>query len=189
MICEIQKSALSICANLCLLVATTCELHCASCEPDITYFSKDDSFTKKRRRAKRKHLRPQSPRTYTFEINERIKSRTAKHKIRKWTADSGATVSVINDPAMFESIEKVNPNKYVRVASNDVVQVQAIGTVRLQMVIARLKSRFVVCGYSQRQGLDYERAFSATLRAANLRCSALRPRPAATPKGRAQSVG
>ena len=31
--------------------------------------------------------------------------------------------------------------------------------------ISRFKSRFVVCGYSQRQGLDYDRAFSATLRA------------------------
>ena len=35
--------------------------------------------------------------------------------------------------------------------------------------IARFKSRFVVCGYSQRQGLDYDRAFSATLRATSFR--------------------
>jgi transposase InsO family protein len=35
--------------------------------------------------------------------------------------------------------------------------------------IERFKSRFVVCGYSQRQGIDYERAFSATLRATTFR--------------------
>ena len=35
--------------------------------------------------------------------------------------------------------------------------------------ISRYKSRFVVCGYSQRQGIDYDRAFSATLRATSFR--------------------
>ena len=35
--------------------------------------------------------------------------------------------------------------------------------------IERFKSRFVVCGYSQRQGLDYDRAFSATMRASSFR--------------------
>ena len=35
--------------------------------------------------------------------------------------------------------------------------------------IERLKSRFVVCGYSQRPGIDYDRAFSATLRATTFR--------------------
>ena len=35
--------------------------------------------------------------------------------------------------------------------------------------IERFKSRFVVCGYSQRQGVDYDRAFSATLRATSFR--------------------
>lgn len=35
--------------------------------------------------------------------------------------------------------------------------------------IERFKSRFVVCGYSQRQGIDYDRAFSATLRATSFR--------------------
>ena len=33
----------------------------------------------------------------------------------------------------------------------------------------RYKSRFVVCGYSQRPGIHYERTFSATLRAASFR--------------------
>ena len=35
--------------------------------------------------------------------------------------------------------------------------------------ISKLKSRFVVCGYSQRQGVDYDRAFSATLRGTTFR--------------------
>ena len=35
--------------------------------------------------------------------------------------------------------------------------------------IERFKSRFVVCGYSQRHGIDYDRAFSATLRATSFR--------------------
>jgi hypothetical protein len=35
--------------------------------------------------------------------------------------------------------------------------------------IERFKSRFVVCGYSQVQGRDYERAFSATMRATSFR--------------------
>ena len=35
--------------------------------------------------------------------------------------------------------------------------------------VDKLKSRFVVCGYSQRQGIDYDRAFSSTLRAASFR--------------------
>ena len=35
--------------------------------------------------------------------------------------------------------------------------------------ISRFKSRFVVCGYSQRQGIDYDRAFSATLRGTTFR--------------------
>ena len=36
--------------------------------------------------------------------------------------------------------------------------------------IERRKSRFVVCGYSQVKGKDFERAFSATLRATSFRC-------------------
>ena len=36
--------------------------------------------------------------------------------------------------------------------------------------LERRKSRFVVCGYSQIKGKDYERAFSATLRATSFRC-------------------
>lgn len=35
--------------------------------------------------------------------------------------------------------------------------------------IEKWKARFVVCGYSQRQGVDYDRAFSATLRATSFR--------------------
>ena len=35
--------------------------------------------------------------------------------------------------------------------------------------ISRYKARFVVCGYSQIKGLDYEHAFSATLRATSFR--------------------
>lgn len=35
--------------------------------------------------------------------------------------------------------------------------------------VERYKSRFVVCGYSQRQGIDYDRAFSATLRSSSFR--------------------
>lgn len=35
--------------------------------------------------------------------------------------------------------------------------------------IEKFKSRFVVCGYSQRKGIDYDRAFSSTLRAATFR--------------------
>ena len=35
--------------------------------------------------------------------------------------------------------------------------------------IERFKSRFVVCGYSQRHGVDYDRSFSATLRATSFR--------------------
>lgn len=35
--------------------------------------------------------------------------------------------------------------------------------------IEKFKSRFVVCGYSQRQGIDYDRAFSATLRGTTFR--------------------
>ena len=36
--------------------------------------------------------------------------------------------------------------------------------------IERFKSRFVVCGYSQVQGRDFEHAFSATLRSTSFRC-------------------
>jgi hypothetical protein len=35
--------------------------------------------------------------------------------------------------------------------------------------VDRFKSRFVVCGYSQRHGVDYDRAFSSTLRASSFR--------------------
>ena len=35
--------------------------------------------------------------------------------------------------------------------------------------IDKFKARFVVCGYSQIEGLDYDRAFSATLRATSFR--------------------
>jgi transposase InsO family protein len=35
--------------------------------------------------------------------------------------------------------------------------------------VERFKSRFCVCGYSQREGIDYDRAFSATLRASSFR--------------------
>ena len=35
--------------------------------------------------------------------------------------------------------------------------------------IERFKSRFVVCGYSQRHGVDYDQAFSATMRMTSFR--------------------
>ena len=47
----------------------------------------------------------------------------------------------------------------------------------------KLKSRFVVCGYSQRQGIDYERAFSSTLRASSFRTIACHLRGSETPVG------
>ena len=35
--------------------------------------------------------------------------------------------------------------------------------------IERYKARFVACGYSQTQGIDYDRAFSATMRSTSFR--------------------
>ena len=35
--------------------------------------------------------------------------------------------------------------------------------------IDRFKARFVVCGYSQQAGIDYDRTFSATMRASSFR--------------------
>ena len=49
------------------------------------------------------------------------------------------------------------------VTLGDAIKVKRDGT------IDRFKSRFVVCGYSQIQGVDYTQSFSATLRATSMR--------------------
>ena len=48
--------------------------------------------------------------------------------------DSGASVSVTCTPELLETVDDVNPDKYVQVANGKLVKVTAIGTVRLNML-------------------------------------------------------
>jgi transposase InsO family protein len=123
------------CASLCLLVAAACGHECGECEPDITYITSQDQLLRKRRFPKKSEFKPN---TYSsvFHLNER--GRTAKHKKQPFSkqpfnVDSGATVTVIGDANLFESIESVRPSIRVQVANGEHVQPALMGTVKLNM--------------------------------------------------------
>ena len=54
--------------------------------------------------------------------------------IKEHTVDSGASISVTNRASLLETVDILNPGKYVQVANKQMVKVEAIGTVRLHMV-------------------------------------------------------
>jgi transposase InsO family protein len=75
-----------------------------------------------------------------------------------------------------ESLAKINTWEYVsrfdpRLRGRTPTKSRWVYAIKYKRdgTIERFKSRFVVCGYSQRHGVDYDRAFSSTLRASSFR--------------------
>ena len=117
------------CAHLLCFVASAANL-CQECQPDITYFVKDDGMVRKRRKPKQKeaslHAKPSAQ---TWQIKT-ARVRTAKHKqtalhvnvlqhdqiTKQWCPDSGATVSVTNNLSNFVQITDSCPKIEVGVA-------------------------------------------------------------------------
>ena len=120
----------------CMLAAAHAE-GCAFCHTDRVYLADSDELVCKRRAAKLSELQHKlSSNELVFELCD-IHTRTAKHKHASskgsstWTPDTGATVTVCNRLDLFETIEDYKPNKRVRVANKQHVQVELIGTIRL----------------------------------------------------------
>ena len=120
------------CAQLALLTAAACGVQCGACEPDITYFTKNAEVIRKRRRPKRVEIESQQKQQCsTFQIFR--KARTNKHKHaqrfdKHWNTDSGATISVTNNPGIFKTIDEVNPNMDVQVANGQRIRPTMRGT-------------------------------------------------------------
>ena len=174
------KRPFHFCAHVCLLLAAATEQQCGTCEPNVTYFTKGEDFVRKRRPTKRKELRrakqhQQQPRTISYGME--FTARTAKHKQlhvsssnsafavhksktnpQKWTTDSGATVSVISDASLFETIDEVDPERYLRVANKQIVKALLIGSVRLNMRDEKGKSYTVLL-----KNVHYSPHFSGNL--------------------------
>ena len=139
-----------VCAHLLCLVACAADA-CQECEPNITYFAREDGLLRKRRKPKQKELRVSQKPAAAWRIGN-VCARTNKHKQgaykivgtackvsassgrkKPWTPDSGATVSVTNDLSSFVQITQSNPDVQVGVANGQVVEVVCIGTVELKL--------------------------------------------------------
>ena len=117
-----------VCKNLGVLLAAAYG-QCSNCEGATTYFTDTTHFRK--RRQPRNHELRSSP-GCTFHIKH--KRRTAKHKSRKsFIPDSGANVSVVNDPTLLHSITDYTPTQTVQVANSQVVAPVCEGQVMLNL--------------------------------------------------------
>lgn len=139
------------CKTICLLLATTPEISKPTtsekqpnfafatnssecCDYGATYYI-SDGVVRKRRPPKMDEIWKVRPKHKTKNVCFQLATgRTSKHKSKSWTTDSGATVSVTNDIGLFETIDDIAPNKRVRVANNQSVSVQCIGTVKLHLL-------------------------------------------------------
>ena len=72
------------------------------------------------------------PKELVFSFAKRNVGRTNKHK--RYILDSGATVTVINDPSLFKTIERYNSGVRVQVANKSFVNVELIGTIEFSML-------------------------------------------------------
>ena len=95
---------------------------------------------------------------------EAIKGALAK----RWNESMLAEITAILESDTWETISRKDPKLRGRIPTKS----RWVYTIKYKRNgdIEKFKSRFVVCGYSQRQGIDYDRAFSSTLRATTFRC-------------------
>ena len=117
-----------------------------------SYFSTPHGFKRKRRPAKPSEVKQQQQNSVWHVGN---KPRTAKHKQRsvcnaaksyslqttksgrkRWTPDSGATVSCTSDMSILETITEINPGRRVQVANKQLVDVELVGTARISLTDA-----------------------------------------------------
>ena len=119
------------CAQLCLLTAAVCGAQCGACQPDITYFAKDNEVIRKRRKPKQAELSSSKrKKEFSFQLDFRQR-RTAKHK--QWNTDSGATISVTDDPSIFRTVDEINPDISVQVANGNIIRPTMRGSIDLNM--------------------------------------------------------
>jgi hypothetical protein len=85
----------------------------------------------------------------------------------KWNESMLSEYTALLKNGTFEFVSRSDP----RVRGRRPTKSRWVYTIKLNRdgTIERFKSRFVVCGYSQKQGIDYDRTFSATLRATSFR--------------------
>ena len=120
------------CAQLCLLTAAVCGAQCGACQPDITYFAKDNEVIRKRRKPKQAELSSSKrKKEFSFQLDFRQR-RTAKHK-KQWNTDSGATISVTDDPSIFRTVDEINPDISVQVANGNIIRPTMRGSIDLNM--------------------------------------------------------
>ena len=85
----------------------------------------------------------------------------------RWWESMEAEITALMENGTWEYVSRNDP----RLKGRPPTKSRWVYKVKLRRdgTVERLKSRFVVCGYSQRQGIDYDRAFSATMRASSFR--------------------
>jgi hypothetical protein len=86
----------------------------------------------------------------------------------RWKESMDAEITSILESDTWETVSRSDPAVRGRTPTKS----RWVYTIKYKRNgdIEKFKSRFVVCGYSQRQGIDYDRAFSSTLRATTFRC-------------------
>mmetsp|Transcript_3749 Transcript_3749/g.8136 ORF Transcript_3749/g.8136 Transcript_3749/m.8136 type:complete len:255 (-) Transcript_3749:258-1022(-) len=173
-----DSKAFHFCKNIFLLLATCSNAEhaeCNDCQQNTTYLAYDAALVRKRRPAKQSEVfdasRPSKQPKVVFNIGAH--ARTAKHKQHAFsnsgdrkrnafTVDSGASVSVTNDLNIFETIGEIAPQVRVQVANKSLVQVAAIGTIRLNMVDASGKPYTILL-----RNVHYSPHFSSNLLSVN----------------------
>jgi hypothetical protein len=120
------------CALLGCLAQCNASTICNGCDQSNTYFIGDDSLRRKHRHAYLAEICQQlDDPEYIFELPRRNAGRTRKHK--RYVLDSGATVTVINNPSLFKTVEKYKPGTRVQVANKSFVEVELIGTIEISL--------------------------------------------------------
>ena len=101
-----------------------------------------------------------------IDVPKQYKDAMASILSERWKAATDKEIKTLNENGTWEWCEETKiPRGRKPIKSRWVFTVKYLrnGTVD------KFKARFVVCGYSQRHGVDYDRAFSATLRATSFR--------------------
>ena len=110
--------------------------------------------------------------TVALEVQEsiepqRFEDATSGHDAARWWDSMRSEIKALIGNGTWDLVSRDDPRLKGRAPTKSrwvyKVKLNRDGTVD------RFKSRFVVCGYSQRQGIDYDRAFSATMRASSFR--------------------
>ena len=99
-------------------------------------------------------------------VPKQFKDAMASILHQRWKAATDKEIKSLHENETWEWVSESDlPSRRHPIKSRWVFTVKYLrnGTVD------KFKARFVVCGYSQRPGIDYDRAFSATLRATSFR--------------------